>query len=107
MCSVAFLLERKEKAVLLLWKACYQLNSSTFLFFPSSFLFHFNNPYKSCCCWTLLESQGEPVQVPGVRVVQVLVLCVLYLLQGVVLLPRALGSLGHEHSLLFPSVVFK
>lgn len=65
------------------------------------------NPYKTCCCWTLLESQGEPVQVPDVRVVQALLLCMLYLLQGAVLLPRALGFLGREHSLRFPSVIFK
>lgn len=103
---VAFLLEHKEKAVLL-WKACYQLNPSIFLFFPSSFLPHFNNPCKTCCCWTLLESQGEPVQVLGVCVVQALVLCVLYFPQGAVLLPRALSFLGCERSLHFPSFIFK
>lgn len=38
-------------------------------------------------------------------VAQALVVCVLYFLQGAVRLPRALGSLGSEHSLHFPSLL--
>lgn len=72
-------------------------------FSPSSFWSPFHNPCKTPCCWTLLESQGEPVQVPGVCVLLALVLCSLHLLHGAV--PRALGALGCEHSLRCPSVI--
>lgn len=74
---------------MLLWNACHQLNSSTFFVFSFLFLFPASQPLQNY--WTLLESQGKPIQVLGVCMVQALVLCVLHLLLSTVLLPRALA----------------
>lgn len=74
---------------MLLWNACHQLNSSTFFVFSFLFLFPASQPLQNY--WTLLESQGKPIQVLGVYMVQALVLCVLHLLLSTVLLPRALA----------------
>lgn len=60
--AFAFLLKCKEKAVLPLWKACCQLNSSIFFVFPFFLFAHIlTTPTKTVSCGALLESQGELV----------------------------------------------